>query len=961
MYRPTGSIALAAVAGLIALSSSAAQNRPASPPNVGTASGARALPPIPFTEYTLDNGMRVILHEDHSTPIVAVNVWYHVGSKNEQPGKTGFAHLFEHMMFQGSKGFDDDYFKALQEVGGTLNGSTNTDRTNYWEVVPSNFLERAIFLEADRMATLPEALTEAKLANQRDVVKNEKRQNYDNRPYGLAGARIAEILYPASHPYHWLTIGSLEDLTAASMDDVKAFFRRYYTPNNASLVIAGDFSPADARRYVQKYFGPIKRGPDVTVPVVAQPVLNGTVRQGMEDRVSAPQITMVWHTVPALTADEAPLEVLAAVLGQGRNSRLYKSLVYDKQIAQNANAFNSGRELAGTFQITAIPRRGVSVDSLEAEINREIAAIIAAPPAQSDLQRAYNASEAQFVYSLQTVGGFGGKSDQLNRYAVFTGDPGFFERDLSRYRAVTPSDVQRVARKYLTNNRLVFTVTPAARDGQTPQRGAQAAQTPQAGAAPPAGEAEPAAGGASNINASLPAGGPDPSFALPQIQRRKLSNGLDVLVVEHHELPVVTMNLVVKAGAAADPAERAGLAAVTADLLDEGTESRNALELSDRLASIGANLNTNADWDANRLTMTTLTRHLDAALGIYSDVLLNPAFRDTDVNRIRQSRLQGLVQSRDVATTIASQVYASLLYGASHPYGHPQLGNQASITAITPADLRTFYTTYYRPNNATLIVVGDVKPDAVVAKLESALSGWKPGTVPNVDVNARPAQRDRTTIYVVDKPGAAQSVINIGHVGAARSTPDYFTQLVLNQILGAAFVSRVNLNLREAKGYTYGARTAFDYRRGAGPFTASAGVQTAVTKESVAEFLKELRGIRGEIAVTQRELDQAKESLIRGFPRTFETPAQIAARLTDVALYGLPDNYFNTYLAGVRAVTTADVMRVANQAIDPARLAILVVGDRSVIEPGLKSLEGIGTTVTILDAEGRPVGAGSDQ
>ena len=955
MYRPTGSIALAA---LIALSPATAQNRPAKPPTVGTATGQRSLPPIPFTEYTLDNGLRVILHEDRSTPIVAVNVWYHVGSKNEQPGKTGYAHLFEHMMFQGSKGYDDDYFKALQEVGGTLNGSTNTDRTNYWQVVPSNFLERVVFLEADRMSTLPEALTEAKLANQREVVKNEKRQNYDNRPYGLAGAKIAEILYPSSHPYHWLTIGSLEDLSAASMDDIKGFFRTYYTPNNASLVIAGDFNPADARRFVQKYFGPIKRGPEVKLPVVTQPVLNGTVRQGMEDRVSAPQITMVWHSAPALTADEAPLDVLASVLGQGRNSRLYKSLVYDKQIAQSANAFHNGRELAGTFQVTAIPRRGVSVDSLEAEINREIAAIIAAPPAQSDLQRAFNASEAQLIYSLQTVGGFGGKSDQLNENAVYTGNPGFFEQDLSRYRAVTPSDVQRVAQKYLTSNRLVFTVTPAAAGGQTAQRGAQGAQT---GATTSPADAEPAGGGNSNLNASLPKGGPDPSFALPQLQRRKLTNGLDVLVVEHHELPVVTMNLVVRGGASADPSERAGLAAVTADLLDEGTESRNALELADRLASIGAALNTTADWDANRLTMTTLTRHLDAALELYSDVLLKPAFKDNDVNRIRQSRLQGLVQSRDVATTIASQVYSSLLYGPSHPYGRPQLGTQASITAITPADLKTFYSTYYKPNNATLIVVGDVKPDDVVAKLERALGSWKPGTVPTVNVNAPPAPRDRTTIYVVDRPGAAQSVINIGHVGAPRSTPDYFTRLVLNQILGAAFVSRVNLNLREAKGYTYGARTAFDYRRGAGPFTASAGVQTAVTKESVVEFLKELRGIRGDIAVTQQELDQAKESLIRGFPRTFETPAQIGARLTDVALYGLPDNYFNTYINGVRAVTTADVMRVANQAIDPSRLAILVVGDRSAIEPGLKSLEGIGTTVTFLDAEGKPVGTGGTQ
>jgi len=958
MYRPTGLLALAALLSFPL--GAAAQNKPAKPVTVGTAStGERALPPIPYTEYTLANGLRVILHEDHSTPIVGVNVWYHVGSKNEQPGKTGYAHLFEHMMFQGSKGYDDDYFKALQEVGGTLNGSTNTDRTNYWELVPSNFLERALFLEADRMATLPDVLTEAKLANQRDVVKNEKRQNYDNRPYGLAGARIAEILYPASHPYHWLTIGSLDDLTAASMDDIKAFFRRYYTPNNASLSIAGDFKPAEARQWVEKYFGPVKRGPAVTLPVVTQPTLTGTIREGMNDRVSAPQITMVWHTVPALTEDEAPLDVLAAVLGQGRNSRLYKSLVYDKQIAQSVNASSNTRELAGTFQITAIPRRGVTVDSLEAEFNREIAEVLRKPPAQSDLQRAYNASEARFIYSLQTVGGFGGKGDQLNQYAIFTGNPGFFERDLSRYKAVTPADLQRVAKKYLTGNRLIFTVTPLAREAQTAQT--RGAQGQGAAAAAAEGESGREVATESKLNESLPKGGPDPSFTLPQIQRRKLSNGLEVLFVEHHELPVVTMNLVVRGGAAADPADRPGLATVTADLLDEGTLARNALELSDKLASIGAILNSTADWDANRITMTTLTRHLDTALGLFSDVVLHPAFRDNDVSRIRQSRLQGLVQARDNATTIASQVYASLLYGSSHPYGHPQSGTQASINAITADDLRSYYSTYYKPNNSTLIVVGDVKPETIVAQLENAFGIWKAGDVPAVNVNASPAQRDKTTIYLVDRPGAAQSVINIGEVGAPRSTPDYFTRLVLNQILGGAFVSRVNLNLREAKGYTYGARTAFDYRRGAGPFTASAGVQTAVTKESVYEFLKELRGIRGDIPITQRELDQAKESLIRGFPRTFETPAQIAARLTDVALYGLPDNYFNSYIAGVRNVTAADVTRVANAAIDPTHLAILVVGDRSVIETGLRSLEGIGATITVLDADGRPAASGTQQ
>src|SRR5687767_824841 len=409
-----------------------------------TAFAQRTLPPIPYTQFTLPNGLRVILHEDHSTPIVAVNVWYHVGSKNEVPGRTGFAHLFEHMMFQGSKGYNDDYFKALQEVGGTLNGSTNMDRTNYWEVVPSNFLERAIFLEADRMGTLLDALTEAKLANQRDVVKNEKRQNYDNRPYGLVGARISEILYPPDHPYHWLTIGSLDDLTAASMDDVKDFFRRFYTPNNASLVIAGDFNPAEARRMIEKHFGGIKRGPEVKPVTVPQPKLSGTVRQGMEDRVASPQVVMVWHTVPAFTPDEAPLDVLGSILGQGKNSRLFRALVYDRQLAQSVSASNGSRELAGRLQLTATPRRGVSLDSLEAAIQSEIAKIIAEPPAASELERAYNENEARLVYSLQTVGGFGGKSDQLNEYAVFTGNPGFFEQDLARSEEHT-SELQSLA------------------------------------------------------------------------------------------------------------------------------------------------------------------------------------------------------------------------------------------------------------------------------------------------------------------------------------------------------------------------------------------------------------------------------------------------------------------------------------------------------------------------------------
>jgi zinc protease len=924
---------------------------------------AGALPSIKFNEFRLANGLRVVLHEDHSTPIVGVNIWYHVGSKNETPGKTGYAHLFEHMMFQGSKNYDDDYFKPIQEAGGNLNGSTDTDRTNYWEVVPSNFLELALFMESDRMGGLLDVLNDAKLANQRDVVKNEKRQNYDNRPYGLVGARINEILYPDNHPYHWLTIGSLDDLTKASREDISAFFRRYYTPNNASLAIAGDFDPAEARRLVEKYFGPIPKGPEVVKPAPAQPKLDGVKRVEMQDRVSLPRLYMVWHTVPQYTPDEASLDTLARVLGGGKSSRLYKSLVYERQIAQDVSASNGSQELAGTFRITATAKPGKTLAELEGAIGEEIEKLRQEVPTPDEIERAYNGREAAFIYGLQTVGDFGGKNDQLNQYATFVGKPGYFQEDLARYRKVTGDDVKRVANQYLNDNRLIVSVTPTETAGGGRNRGGGAPAPDSPTAQVPTVADSLAAGAAKSkhnpledtAQANLPKPKADPKLTLPRIQHRKLSNGLEVLIVEQHELPVVNMNLVVKSGAASDPADRAGLATLTADMLDEGTKTRSSLDISNQLSSIGARLNTNAGWDSSNVNLLTLTRHLDGALDIFSDVLLNPAFPDNDLKRLRGARLVGLRQQRDNANSIASNVYASLLYGANHPYGRPPTGDEKSINASTAQDVQGFYQTYYRPNNAALIVAGDVTPDTIMPKLERALGSWKAGTIPATNLSAPTQALGKTAIYLVDRPGAAQSVIQIGQVGVARATPDYFPLLVLNSIHGGALVSRVNLNLREDKGYTYGARTGFDYRRGAGPFTASAGVQTAVTKESVVEFVRELRGIRGDIPVTQKELDYQKQAIIRGFPRGFETPQQIAGRLSTVVLYGLPDDYFNSYIQRVQAVSLADVQRVANKYLDPSHMAILVVGDRKTIEPGLRSLADIGS-ITLLDPEGKPVG-----
>jgi zinc protease len=637
-------------------------------------------------------------------------------------------------------------------------------------------------------------------------------------------------------------------------------------------------------------------------------------------------------------------------------------LTYERQIAQDGAAFNNTQELAGVFQITATPKPGHTLAELETAINEEIEKMKQSGPTPDELDRAYNAREARMIYSLQGIGGFGGKNDQLNQYATFLGQPNYFQRELAAYRSVTAKDVQRVAQQYLNDKRLIVTVKPAGGGGgrgrggeSTADSGAESGSTPTQQPAPTApGSKKSAEAAKEAMSANVPKPQADPTLKLPVIQRRKLSNGLEVLIVEQHELPVVNMNLVIKSGAASDPANMPGLASLTADLWDEGTKTHNALEMSDALAAIGSRLNTNAGWDSSSANLLTLTRHLDRALELYADTITNAAFDATEFKRLQGRRLIGLQQQRDNANAIASQVYASLLYGHDHPYGHPLGGNEASLNTITAADARRFYETYYRPNNATLIVAGDVTPTTVVAKLEKAFAGWKRGDVPAPANVSRPPARDNASIYIVDKPGAAQSVIQIGQVGVERANADYFPLLVMNSMLGGAFVSRINLNLREDKGYTYGARSSFDYRRGPGPFTASAGVFTKVTKESVAEFIKELRGIRGDRPVTEKELSYFKQSLIRSYPRGFETPEQIANRLTDVVLYGLPDDYFNNYAAHVQAVALADVTRAANRYLDPSRMAILVVGDRKVIEPGLRSLTDVSTNVVVLDTEGRP-------
>lgn len=903
---------------------------------------AGRMPEIPFEKYQLANGLQVILHEDHSTPIVAVNVWYHVGSKNERPGRTGFAHLFEHMMFQGTQHYDKDYFGPLQQAGAQLNGSTNQDRTNYWETVPSNYLELALWMESDRMGFLLPAMTQAKLDNQRDVVRNERRQSYENRPYGLVYEVLLAGMYPPDHPYSWPTIGSMADLAVASRDDVADFFRRYYHPANASLCLAGDFDPATAKRLIEQYFGPIPAGPKVpkVVPPAVEP-WKEDIRVKMTDRVGLARVNLVWHSVPQYAADDAELDVLADILAGGKTSRLYRRLVRDKQIAQDVQAVQNSGEIGGGFLIAVTARPGRELAELEAAVLGEVARLQAEPPADEEVVRALARRESSLIQALDSVGGFGGRADQLNLYNVFVGDPGHLQEDFDRYTRVTPAAVQRVARQYLSAKKMAIEITPGPEVKITPDPREPAAKAREELAKgyqetrlPPAGAiAEDAA------REKLPPGAAPPKFELPPIHRRSLSNGMQVLVVENHELPSVSVNVVFPVGTSSDTPGKTGLADLLSAVWTEGTKTRSADQVAEALANIGARLSVSSDWDTSGVRLYTLKRTLPQALEVFADVLQHPAFPEDELNRQRNIAIGRLMQVRNEPNALASLAVNTKLYGYDHPYGRPMHSTEAALKSIGRDDLETFYRSNVRPDRASLIAVGDVQPDEIVQALEKALSGWKAtGSITDPPFPPLPPAAP-TAVTLVDKPGAAQSVISVCLVGTQRKTPDYFALAVMNSVFGGQFSSRLNMNLREEKGYTYGARTAFEWRvHQPGPFTARAAVQTAVTAPALVEFLKEFDGMLGARPIGPEELEFNKGYLTRGYPARFETPSDVAGQLETLVEFQLADDYFNQVIPEITAVTSEDVLRVAKKYLDREHLTVIVVGDRSKIEADLRAL-----------------------
>ncbi|MGC8742932.1 MAG: M16 family metallopeptidase [Verrucomicrobiia bacterium] len=883
---------------------------------------------IPYTKVVLPNGLTVIVHEDHKAPIVSVNVWYHVGSKNEKPGKTGFAHLFEHLMFNGSEHFNDDYFKAMEKVGATdLNGTTSEDRTNYFQNAPKDALDFLLWMESDRMGHLLGAIDQAKLDEQRGVVQNEKRQ-YENQPYAISEELITKATWPAGHPYSWTVIGSMEDLNAASLDDVKEWFKKYYGAANATLVIAGDVDTKEAIEKVKKYFGDIDPGPPLARFNAWVPVMKSVIRQKAHDRVPQARIYKVWNIPQYGTTDLNILDLVSDVLSSGKTSRLYKRLVYKDQIATDVATYIDAREIASQFLIIATAKPDCDLSKVEKAIDEELEKFLKSGPTEKELQRVKTQYEASFIRGVERIGGFGGKSDVLAHNFVFTGNPDYYKIQLEEVRNATAKQLKDVANKWLTNGNYILEIHPY----------------PKYSTNPPAVD-----------RSVLPVPELKPEAKFPPLEKSELSNGLKVILAQRHTVPVVQLNLIVNAGYAADSLATPGTARLAMDMLLEGTKKRTSLEISEELALIGAMINCGSDLDSSFVYLNSLKEHLDKALDIYADVILNPAFPEKDFKRLQQQRLAGIKREKSEPSAMGLRVLPKVLYGTNHAYSLPFTGSgtEESVSKMTPADMKKFHSTWFKPNNATLVVVGDTTMDEIKPKLERLFKNWKAGKVPEKNISTIDPRGQKQTVYIIDRPGSLQSVIFVGNIATPKSDPDDIAIGIMNKILGGDFTSRINMNLREDKHWTYGAHSTIPDAKGQRPFIAYAPVQTDKTKEAMLEMAKELQGVVNDKPITSEEFEKAVKNQVLMLPGIWETMGRVAGAIAEIVRFGLPDDYYQTYANRVRSLKLDNVNSAAKKVVLPQNAVWVVVGDKSKIEKPIRELN-FGE-IKFLDPDGNPV------
>jgi zinc protease len=884
---------------------------------------------IPYSKHVLDNGLTVLIHEDHKAPIVAVNVWYHVGSKNEKFGKTGFAHLFEHLMFNGSENFDDDYFQAMERIGATdLNGTTNEDRTNYFQNVPSSALDIALWMESDRMGHLLGAITQEKLDEQRGVVQNEKRQG-ENQPYGRVYNLITENTYPKGHPYSWSVIGSMEDLDAASLDDVHEWFKSYYGPNNATVVIAGDVKTEDALARAKHFFGGIPASPPIDKHNTWIAKMTGSKRQVMQDRVPQSRIYMVWNVPPWGTEEMNQFDLLTDLLAAGKTSRLYKRLVYDDQIATDVRAFIDRKEISGQVMIYATTKPGEDLKNVEKAINEELTRLLKDGPTDKEVKRIQNRWMANFIRGIERIGGFGGKSDILAQNQVYGGSPDFYMKTIERVQKLTPQGLQKTAQKWLSDGVYILEVHPY----------------PDYSVA------------STDVDRSkLPEAGTPPNASFPTLQKETLSNGLKIILAEWPSVPVVNFNLLVDAGYAADQFAAPGAARLAMDMLDEGTNKRTSLEISEELSGLGASLGSGSNLDMSTVSLSTLKSTLDEALDIYSDVILNPSFPENEFQRLQKQTLARIQREKKTPIQMALRVFPELLYGKDHAYGNPLTGSgtEATVAAMSRDDLAKFHQTWFKSNNATLVVVGATTMKEIKPKLENLFSDWDGGDVPKKNV-ATVDYQNKKRLFLIDRPGSLQSIIFAGHVAPPSANPEREAMRIANNILGGEFTARVNMNLREDKHWAYGAFTFMWSARGQRPFIAYAPVQTDKTVESMLEISKELTEFVGTRPATPDEFKKAKENEILALPGSWETMRAVSGSISEIVNYGLADDYYIRYPDKLKSLTLDQVNSAAKNMCKPENVVWVVVGDREKIEEGLRKA-GF-SDIQMMDSDGQPLTA----
>jgi predicted Zn-dependent peptidase len=868
------------------------------------------LPDIGFRKITLANGLDVIVRRQDRLPIVAVNLWYHVGSKNEERRQRGFAHLFEHLMFEGSEHYPGDFFKPLQRIGAGVNGSTSSDRTNYYEDVPAAHVELAVAMESDRMGHMIPALSDTKLRIQKDVVKNEYRQTYANRPYGQVWSLLAEALFPPDHPYSWLTIGVMEDVEAASRDDVEAFFRRFYVPSNASFCLVGDIEEDHAFALAERYFGGIASGTKALRPWAPTARLAGDVTLRLDDRVELDRVYECWHTVPQFEPDDAPLALLGDVLARGRSSRLYRRLVLEEEIAQSVSAHHWGRELAGLFTMVVTLRPERPLARARELLLEELHNIVATGVTEEELKRVQNGRLASFVYALDNVGGFGGVADRLNAYNVYLSDPGRIVSDVARFQDVRPDNLVRVARDYLAGRpRVTLEV-----------RGRK-----------------PAAAVGALDRTVVPQAGQAVAFRAPAPHVITLRNGVPLWVLPRRDLPIVSATAVMMAGAGAHGPDQGGLASLTAAMLDEGTTTRSARELALAAENMGTTLSATCGWDGSYVSVQCLTPHFDASLDLAVDILSQPAFPQEELSRVHAQTLASLLAERDSAESRAYRAFLKAMYGEGHPYRLPIDGAERTVTSLSRDDLVSFHRGFYRPTRAAWVVAGDIDPDDLARRIEERLSAWNGDAASLADVPAAlPVAQPR--VILVDRPGAPQAVIQVGQTGLARHHEDYVNLIMFNQILGGQFSSRLNEKLREAKGFTYGVRSRFDFRRGAGPFHISASLQSDRLAEALVDLRTEVKDLLGSRPPTQAELDDARRALIEGQARHFETPSALVARYADLFVHQLPLDEHARLAERLATVTTDSLVAAGHQHVHPDAFVVVVVADAAVVAEDLEKL-----------------------